>query len=100
MNFAKFKTFDDLVKFVASSQIPFIFVTSVQGKYLYFVHLLLIESLVYYVEMEAPIKERYVVYNRFKDQVTFSDKLEVDPQKATLPILAVESASVFSNLAS
>jgi len=67
---------------------------------LYFVHLLLIESLVYYVEKETPIKERYVVYNRFKDQISFSDKLEVDPQKATLPILTIESASVFSNIPS
>jgi len=100
LNFAKFKTFDDLVRFVANSQIPFIFTTSVQGKYLYFVHIVLIESLVYYVETEAPIKERYVVYNRFKDQVTFSDKLEIDPQKVTLPILGVESASVFSDLPS
>ncbi len=100
MNFAKFKTFDDLVKFVANSQIPFIFTTQIQGRCLYFVHLLLIESLVYYVEMETPIKERYVVYNRFKDQISFSDKLEVDPQKATLPILTIESASVFSNIPS
>jgi hypothetical protein len=50
--------------------------------------------------MEAPIKERYVVYNRFKDQISFSDKLEVDPQKATLPILTIESASVFSKFPS
>ena len=98
MNFAKFRTLDDLVKFVANSQIPFIFTTNVQGKYLYFIHIVLIESLVYYVETEAPVKERYAVYNRFKDQVTFSDKLEVDPQKVTLPILTIESASVFSNL--
>ncbi len=98
MNFAKFKTIDDIVKFVANSQIPFIYSATVNGKYLYFVHIALIESLLYYVELEKPIKERYVVYNRFKDQVTFTDKLEVDPQKMTLPILAVESASVFSKL--
>ena len=98
MNFAKFKTFDDLVRFVATSQIPFIFTMIINGKYLYFVHIMLVESLVYYAEMDVPIKERYVVYNRFKDQVVFSDKLEIDPQKSFLPILAIESASVFSNL--
>jgi hypothetical protein len=96
LNFVKFKTFDDLVRFVASSQIPFINHATVRGKAVYFVHVLLIEGMVYYFEQEGPIKDRYVVYNRFRDQVSFTDRLEVDTQKVTLPILEIEATSVFS----
>jgi hypothetical protein len=97
LNFAKFKTFEDLVRFVANSQIPFIYHTTVKGKTIYFVHVILLEGMVYYVEQEEPIKGKYVIYNRFRDQVSFTDKLEMDPQKATLPILEVEMTSVFSD---
>jgi hypothetical protein len=95
VNLAKFKTFDDFVRFVANSQIPFIFHATVKGKAVYFVHVLLVEGMVYYFEQEGPIKDRYVVYNRFRDQVSFTDKLELDPQKVTLAILEVEATSVF-----
>jgi len=96
LNFVKFKTFEDFVKFVAVSQIPFIHHTTIKDKAVYFVHIGLIEGMVYYVEQEEPIKEKYVLYNRFRDQISFSDKLETDPQKATLPILEIESTSIFS----
>jgi len=96
LNFAKFKTFDDLVKFVANSQIPFIYHTTIKDKAIYFVHIGFIEGMVYYVELDEPIKEKYILYNRFRDQVSLSDKLEMDPQKATLPILEVETTSIFS----
>ncbi|MCJ7631450.1 hypothetical protein MUP77_03480 [Candidatus Bathyarchaeota archaeon] len=95
LNFAKFKTFDDFVKFVANSQIPFIYHTTVKGKAVYFVHILLVEGMVYYFEQEGPIKDRYAVYNRFRDQVSFTDRLEVDPQKVILLILEVEATSLF-----
>jgi len=96
LNFTKFKTFDDFVKFLAVSQIPFIHHTTIKGKDVYFVHIGLIEGIVYYVEQDEPIREKYVLYNRFRDQVSFSDKLDTDPQKATLPILEIETTSVFS----
>lgn len=96
MNFVKFKTFEDFAKFVAISQIPYIHHTTIKGKAIYFVHITLVEGIVYYVEQDKPIKEKYVLYNRFRDQVGFTDKLEMDPQRATLPILEVETASVFS----
>ncbi len=98
MNSAKFKTFDDLVRFIANSQIPFICHATVNGKALYFVHIILIEGFVYYAELDEPVKGRYAVYNRFKDEVSVTDKLEVETQKVTLPFLEVESASVFSEL--
>lgn len=96
MNFVKFKAFDDFVKFVAVSQIPFIHHTTIKGKAIYFVHIGLIDGTVYYVEQDHPAKEKYVLYNRFRDQVSFSDKLEMDAQKATLPILEVEETNIFS----
>lgn len=100
MNYAKFKTFDDFVKFVANSQIPFIYHTTIKEKAVYFIHIILVEGMVYYVEQEEPIKSKYIVYNRFRDQVSLADKLEVDPQKVTLPILEVETTNVFEKIAS
>jgi hypothetical protein len=95
LNFIKFKTFDDFIKFVAVSQIPFIHHTPIKDKAVYFVQIVLLEAMVYYVELDQPIAEKYVIYNRFKDQVNTSDKLEMDPQKATLPILEVEATNLF-----
>lgn len=96
MNFTKFRTLDDFIKFVAISQIPYIHHTTIKGKAVYFVHISLFEGTVYYVEQEEPIREKYALYNRFRDQVSFTDKLEMDAQKATLPILEVETTSIFS----
>lgn len=98
MNYAKFKTLDDFIKFVANSQIPFIYHTVIREKDVYFVHIVLIEGMIYYIAQDEPIKSKYVIYNRFRDQVSLADKLEVDPQKAALPILEVEKTNLFEKI--
>lgn len=96
MNFAKFKLFDDFIRFAAASQIPYILHTVIKGKSVYFIHLGLLHEMVYYFERDEPFKEKYVVYNRFQDKVGFTDKMEMDPQRAIMPILEVEATNVFS----
>jgi len=96
LNFAQFKSFKDFIGFVVSSQIPFIHHATLNGREVYFVQLIgVAERVVYFVEMEQAVKERYVVFNRFKDQVTFANRVETDPQSITLPILEIERTNVF-----
>ncbi len=97
LNYAQFKSFRDLLGFVVSSQIPFIHHVTVGGREVYFIQLIgMAERVVYYVEMGEAIKERYVCFNRFKDQITFTNRIETDPQSITLPILEIERTNVFT----
>ncbi len=97
LNYAEFKSFRDLLSFVVSSQIPFIHHISFDGREVYFIQLIgMVERVVYYVEMDEAIKERYVCFNRFKDQITFTNRIETDPQSITLPILEIERTNVFT----
>jgi hypothetical protein len=51
---------------------------------------------IYYFEREKKIEEKYVVFNRFRDQVAFSNALGSDGQSAYVPILELEKANIFS----
>lgn len=97
MNFAQFKSFRDFICFIVSSQIPFIHHVTLNGKEVYFVQLIGVgERVVYFVEMQEAIKERYVVFNRFKDQISFANRVETEPQSITLPILEIARTNIFS----
>jgi hypothetical protein len=94
--YAKLKSFPDLVKLVATFPTQLLKHVVMNEKNVYFVHLMGFQgSMVYYVEMPVRIKEKYVVYNRFRDQVTFSDNFRSDGQSACIPILELELTNIF-----
>ena len=95
--YAKLKSFSDLVKLIATFPTQLLKHVMMNEKNVYFVHLMGFQgSMIYYVEMPAKIKEKYVVYNRFKDQVTFSETFRSDGQSAFIPILELETTNIFS----
>jgi len=93
----KFKTLTDLVRFAALSEAHFLHHTLVGGKDVYFIHILSpVEGSVYFAELDEPVKGRYAVYDPYKDEVAFAEKLEVNPPRLVVPFLEVESDTIFS----
>ena len=96
-NYAKLKGFDDLVRFVGMSPTPFLFHVNIGGKHIYFVQIMSLGGgkMVYYAELEQKIKEKYVVFNRYRGEVSFSDQFKSDGQSAHVPIFELEATNVF-----
>jgi len=98
--YAKLKSLDDIVRLVSLSPAPFIEYVNWGGRNVYFVHTLTLlgPPMVYYVERADRVKEKYVVFNRYKDEVSFSNQLGTDPQSVYIPILELEKTNIFEKL--
>jgi hypothetical protein len=95
--YIQFKKFDDFIRFVTISPAPFVHYTKLNGYNVYFIQLVGFgERVLYYVEMEKEIAEKYVIYNRFRDVVSFSNKIESDGQSVSVPILEVVKTNAFA----
>ena len=97
-SFAKMKSFDDLARFIVFSQIPFLQYVELNGRHVYFIQIMGLGGgkMIYYYERDRKIEERYVVFNRFRDQLTFSSTFGTDGQSSYVPILELEKTNVFS----
>jgi hypothetical protein len=94
--YVQFKNMEDLVRFVAFSPTPFIQHIEIKEKHIYFIHALSLGgSVIYFVELNEKINKRYVVFNRFRDEISFSDQLGSDGQSAYIPILELEKTNIF-----
>lgn len=99
MSFVKFRTLNDLIKFVALFDAHFLYHESASGHEIYFIHVLgLVEEMVYYARQDEAVKEKYVVYDPYRDEVTFTNKLEVNPPKMIFPFLEIENYSSLSSI--
>ena len=94
--YVQFSRFEDLVRLVAFSATPFLQHAEIEGKHVYFFHssLLTGKPVIYYVLLENRVESKYVVYNRFSDSLSFSDKMEADGQSVYIPILEVERTNL------
>jgi len=98
LNYAKMKTFDDFIRFVGMSPTPFVQYVEIEGKHVYFVQFMGFggAKMIYFYEREKKIIEKYIVFNRFRDQVTFSNNFGSDGQSTYIPILELEKTNIFS----
>lgn len=96
--FARFKSLDDLVRLVAFSPSPFVHHIEMKGKHVYFVQLLAFTRtpMIYFVERDEKVEGRYLVFNRFRDEVTVSNRFGSDGQTTYVPILDLEKTNVFT----
>ncbi len=94
--YIQFKNFEDLVRLVASSPTPFIQHFKFKDKHAYFVQSILsfIRPLMYVYKDQKSFEKKYVVYNRFKDSVSFSDILGSDGQSVYITILNIENTNL------
>jgi len=99
LSYAKLKTFNDLVKFVGMSSSPFLFYVELAGKHVYFVQIMSFGGgrMIYYVELEERISEKYVVFNRFRGEISFSDQFSSSGQSAHIPIFELEKTNLFTD---
>lgn len=97
INYAKMKSFDDFVRFIIVSSIPFIQYIELNGKHVYFIQIISLGGgkMIYFFERDKKIEEKYVVFNRFRDQVTFSNSFGSDGQSAYIPILELQETNIF-----
>jgi hypothetical protein len=96
--FTKFKSLEDLVRFIAFSPTPFLHHLDMEGRQIYFIQILGLGGapVIHYVEKKDEVKGKYIVYNRFRDTISFSDKLGSGGQETYIPILEIEYTNVFS----
>jgi hypothetical protein len=94
--YIQFKTFNDFIRFVTLSPTPFIQHVILDGRQVYFVQIGFREPVLYFVERDDAVEEKYIVYNRFRDVVSFSHKIESDGQSVCVPILEVEKTNIFT----
>lgn len=94
--YIQFKKFDDFIRFVTLSPTPFIQYINLNSHNVYFVQLAGFgEHMLYYVELDKEIEAKYVIYNRFRDVVSFSSKIESDGQSVSVPILEILKTNAF-----
>ncbi|MFQ5762837.1 MAG: hypothetical protein ACE5PO_07360 [Candidatus Bathyarchaeia archaeon] len=95
--FSQLASLPDLVRLVSVSPTPFLEHASMGGKDVYFIHAITLAGppMVYYVELREKLTNKYIVFNRYKDEITFSDTLGSDPQSAYIPILEVKRTNIF-----
>jgi len=95
-SYIQFKNFNDFIRFVTFSPTPFVQHIKLNSHNVYFVQIQgLGERILYYVESDKEIQEKYIIYNRFRDTISYSDKIESDGQSTCVPILEVEKTNVF-----
>ncbi len=96
LTYLEFKSFEDLVRFVTFSQAPFLEYIELNGHHVYFFQIGMFgERILYYAELNKKADGRYVIYNRFKDAVSFSNKLETDGQSVSIPVLEIARTNAF-----
>ena len=95
--YIQFKNLNDFIRFITLSPTPFINHIKQNGHEVYFVQIIGFgERILYYIEMDEKLDEKYIVYNRFRDTLSFSNKLESDGQSVSIPILEIARTNVFS----
>lgn len=98
LSYAKLKAFNDLVRFVGMSSSPFLFHVELEGKHVYFIQIMSFGGgrMIYYAELDERISEKYIVFNRFRDEISFSDQFSSSGQSAHIPIFELEKTNLFT----
>jgi hypothetical protein len=98
VSYAKLRAFNDLVRFVGMSSSPFLFHVELEGKHVYFVQMMSFGGgrMIYYAALDKRISERYVVFNRFRDEISFSDQFSSSGQSTPIPIFELETTNLFA----
>ena len=98
VSYAKLRAFNDLVRFVGMSSSPFLFHVELEGKHVYFVQMMSFGGgrMIYYAALDKRISERYVVFNRFRDEISFSDQFSSSGQSTHIPIFELETTNLFA----
>jgi hypothetical protein len=97
ISYIEFNDFDDLVRLISISPSPFLHHIVINGRNVYFIQAIGFGGgrTIYYKECNDLIKGRYVILNRFKDEVYPSDKIISDGQNVCIKILDLKRTNIF-----
>ncbi|MFH1328326.1 MAG: hypothetical protein ABIH76_05745 [Candidatus Bathyarchaeota archaeon] len=96
--YVQLKNAEDLIRLVSSLSTPFLQQITLEGKCVYFIQALTLGGppLIYYTECNEKAPKKYATYNRYRDEVSYSDQLGTDPQTTYIPIIEVKRTNLFS----
>jgi hypothetical protein len=98
--YVQLKRIEDLVRLAALSITPMVQHITLEGEHVYFVQSvpLLGRPVVYFLKERKKIDKNFIIYNRFNDEITYSDKLSTDGQSVSIPIIEIEKTNLFEKL--
>lgn len=98
--YVQLKRIEDLVRLAALSITPMVQHITLENKHVYFIQSvpLLGRPIVYFFEGKEKIDKNFIIYNRFNDGITYSDKLSTDGQSVSIPIIEIEKTNLFEEL--
>jgi len=98
MKLVQLKSLRDLVMLVASSHsMNVIQHVEISGRPLYFIiGGTLSETFLYYVREEKAVQGKFVVYNTFTGEISFSEKMKTEPNLSSIPLVEIERQEIFT----
>lgn len=95
--YIRLKNIKDLVEVAIWSQTPVIHYMNVNDKHIYFIPYTILgySSIVYFVENSDKIDSRFIVYNRYNGDLSYSDNVPTDTTLETIPIIEIAEQNVF-----
>ena len=99
MKLVHLRSFRDLVMLVASSPSMNVVQHFQSGdRHIYFIiGGTLSETFLYYVREEKAVPGKFVIYNTFAGEISFSEKLRAEPNLSSIPIIEIESQEIFTD---
>ncbi|RLG91192.1 MAG: hypothetical protein DRO36_04725 [Candidatus Hecatellales archaeon] len=96
--YIRLRRMEDLIRLAALSITPMVqHLALKEDKHIYFVQStpLLGRPVVYLFEGKENIEKNFIIYNRFNDEIIYSDKLSTDGQSVSIPIIQIEKTNLF-----
>jgi len=93
MKYVQLQSLRDLVMLVASSSTMNVVQHLQSGEaHLYFIiGGTLREIFLYFIKMEEAANGRFVVYNTYTGEISFSDKIRTDPNLTSIPVVEIKN---------
>jgi len=96
MRFVQLRSIKDLVLLVASSPA----MNVIQHLHLKDTHLYFIvggtisETFMYFIKEEKPLPGSFIVYSTYSGEISFSDKLKIEPNMSSFPIVDIVNQNI------
>ncbi|HID90888.1 TPA: hypothetical protein EYP44_02895 [Candidatus Bathyarchaeota archaeon] len=89
-------SWEDLVLMVVQMPVPIVHCAKRGKRFVYFTYFELLPRvlLVYYLTSDEKVTQRFVVYNRIRNTIRFSDELSTEPNLLHIPIISVEKEDI------
>jgi len=96
MKFVQLRSMRDLVMLVASSPaVNVIQHLSLGSAHLYFVIAgTLREMFIYFVKVDEVVEGSFIIYNTYTGEISYSDRLRVEPNLTSIPIVEIENQNL------